>query len=348
MAAYEYLLVDLITLIYNLAWLVFLTHKHYGQVTTTAGHIFELNVLLNININIFFSIIIVDLEVFPWGIISEIPDINVQYSHLVAVAGSQLETAIFLKTLNVNTMMTNTAGKIILAMYMFCYILGVIITLVYPSTRVKLKSEILFCEYLNTRDFYCFMIPVTVLVAIVLSVIGFSVFRVLQIKRIRSDEELAHDTGVRRGTDTPPQGRLFSVQAVISELNQVLPRVEEDLVIQDIEDDNMNNMSELSDNQHNNQDINQPNQSGCVPVLLPGINMIMKTIEKYMKNTMISLVILTSQLLFSLPAWYGFITSSGCEDSTIKAMAEMSEYGWYMLTIFTPLLIKLKLDRLSE
>ena len=121
MAAYEYLLVDLITLIYNLAWLVFLTHKHYGQVTTTAGHIFELNMLLNININIFFSIIIVDLEVFPWGIISEIPDINVQYSHLVAVAGSQLETAIFLKTLNVNTMMTTTAVKITLILTIFTW-----------------------------------------------------------------------------------------------------------------------------------------------------------------------------------------------------------------------------------
>ena len=188
MAAYEYLLVDLITLIYNLTWLVFLTKRHYGQVTTTAGHVFELNVLLNININVFSTIILLDLEVLPRGIMSEILYANIQYSHYVAIAGSQLETAVFLKTLNVNTMMTNTAGKIILAMYIFCYVLGVTITLVFPPTRVK--SEILFCEYLNPRDFYCFVIPVTVLVGIVLSVIGFSVFRSLQIRRIRSDEEL--------------------------------------------------------------------------------------------------------------------------------------------------------------
>ena len=66
MTAYEYLLVDLITFIYNIAWLVFLIHKHYGQVTTTAGHIFELNVLLNFNVNVILLIIIVDLEVSPW------------------------------------------------------------------------------------------------------------------------------------------------------------------------------------------------------------------------------------------------------------------------------------------
>ena len=72
MTAYEYFLVDLITFIYNIAWLVFLIHKHYGQVTTTAGHIFELNVLLNVNVNVFLLIIIVDLEVSPWAIMSEI------------------------------------------------------------------------------------------------------------------------------------------------------------------------------------------------------------------------------------------------------------------------------------
>ena len=59
MSAYEYLLVDLITFIYNIVWLVFLIHKHYGQVTTTAGHIFELNVLLHANIRVFLLIIII-------------------------------------------------------------------------------------------------------------------------------------------------------------------------------------------------------------------------------------------------------------------------------------------------
>ena len=76
--------------------------------------------------------------------------------------------------------------------------------------------------------------------------------------------------------------------------------------------------------------------------------MIMKTIHKYLKNTMISLLILTSLLPWYSTGLYGLITNSGCEDPTIKTMAEMSEYGYYMLTIFLPVLIKLKLDRLSE
>ena len=72
-------------------------------------------------------------------------------------------------------MMTNTAGKIILILTIFTYGLGVIVTLAFPSNRVK--NDILFCEYINPRDFYCFTLPVTVSVGLVLSVIVFGVFR---------------------------------------------------------------------------------------------------------------------------------------------------------------------------
>ena len=51
---------DLSVLFFNLAWLVFLTQKHFGKVTTTAGHIFELNVLFNNTMNIFLWILLVD------------------------------------------------------------------------------------------------------------------------------------------------------------------------------------------------------------------------------------------------------------------------------------------------
>merc|ERR1711894_559452 len=96
-------------LIYNLTWLVFLTKRHYGQVTTTAGHIFELNVLLNYTIFNFFLILLEVLEVLPWGTMSEMIYTMMYYSYLSALAASQIETVIFLKTLSVNTMMTNTA-----------------------------------------------------------------------------------------------------------------------------------------------------------------------------------------------------------------------------------------------
>ena len=46
MAVNYWFLVDILSLIYNIAWLVFLIYKHYGKATTKAGHIFELHVLL--------------------------------------------------------------------------------------------------------------------------------------------------------------------------------------------------------------------------------------------------------------------------------------------------------------
>ena len=480
MAAYEWLLVDLLIFIYNLTWLVFLTRKHYGEVTTTAGHIFELNVLLTSTINNINLIIFVDLEILPLGIMTQIIETADHYSFLMALAGSQIETAVFLKTLNVNTMMTNTAGKIILVMIISSYGLAVIMTLALPSKIVQF-SEIYSCTYLTPKSFFRVIIPETVGLVLVLSVMGFGVFRGLQIRRTGVVEEspdnstsmeIEHETG-RKSRVTPPQGRLFTIMEVISELNQGTPReiIEEDLVIEDIEfvdietsSNSENNLKacamseiqptdtpsqgtmisvkalnnfnqetpreiieedlviedvEFSDieissnsennikacalseiqptdtpsqgtmisvkaltnfnqetprqsivnststmdhavmidetnqvqrtNQENNMYVsgmseNQQNPIGCVP----GMNMILKTIKKYMKNTMISLLILTTAIPLKLTLVYGFITNSGCENHTVKAMIEMSECGWYLFNTLLPLLIKLKLDRLSE
>ena len=273
---------------------------------------------------------------------------------------------------------------------------------------------------------------------LVLSVMGFGVFRGLQIRRRQDNEELSdnlcleelrQETGLI-SRDAAPQGRLFTIQAAISELNQATPRViEEDLVVQDIELDNTDtspsmdnrmidesqiqetasetdiNVSDRPENQrkgighecnkpsqgllftfqevisdldqettrHNEetspsldqvmidesqiqeQDTNsenlenQQNQIGCVPLpSASGIHMILKTIQKYLKNTVISLLIVTSLLPTDLLFIYGFLTNSGCEDPTIRDWAEISEYCYYMLHICLPFLIKLRLDRLSE
>ena len=155
MAANDWLLVDRFLLIYNLAWLVFLTYKHYGQVTTKAGHIFELHVLLISTVDILFWILLVELEVLPLGTLTEILYITIAYSLIIAVAGSQIETAMFLKTLNTNTMMTNTAGEIILAMDIFNLGTAVITTLAQPST----KQSKLECYLLTPKAFYQFTIP---------------------------------------------------------------------------------------------------------------------------------------------------------------------------------------------
>ena len=312
MTAYEWLLVDFLNLIYNFTWLMFLASRYYGQVTTTAGHIFELNVLLNVSINNFLLILIWDLELLPKGIISDMLDKTNFYSFLVAMAGSLIETVVFLKTLNVNTMMTNTAGKIILAMTIFSYVLGVITTLVRPNANGS-RSEILLCDDLSFR------LPLsgTLLFVIVLSVIGFALFRGLQIRRTIENVEIPerrHKSRVRRLNYTPPPGRLFTIQAVLAELDQETPRqiIEDDLVIQDIENGDYNidmDPSVVMDNV-------MIGEMGCAPHL-PGIDIIMKTIHKY----------LTSLLPSYLTGLYGFITNSGCEDPNIKVMAEISDYG---------------------
>ena len=88
------LIADLLVLFYNLAWLVFLTVKHYGQVTTTAGHIFELNLLLSNTINIFLCIIIEDSGLKDtWCTLSDTINTISSYNMLVAIASSRMETA---------------------------------------------------------------------------------------------------------------------------------------------------------------------------------------------------------------------------------------------------------------
>ena len=352
---------NLLSLFYNLIWLVFLTHKHYGQVSTRAGHIFELNVLLNNTIYVMLWIFIVDLEVIPWcTIASEILDKAILYSFLIAVANSQIETALFLKTLNVNTMMTNTAGKIIFAMSIFCLGMGVIVTLALPCIKGCQPCQTVYCDYLTPKGFYHMTIPGILVLLVVLTVMVFALFRAHQIRRKRDTEEPNHEIGTSDRNDTPSNGRLFTIQSMIFEINQETTRdnVEDDLIVQDINPINvetspsfpsnqvMINLEETSlENDMNEMTENQQYQVGCVPV---PVNMIMKTIQKYLKNTLLSLLIMTSQLPWYSTAMYAFITNSGCENTTIQKMLEISEYGLLVLNILLPYLIKLKLDRLSE
>ena len=403
MATYEWLLVDLIILTYNLTWMVFLTRKHYGQLTTTAGHIFELNVLVNVLIGYILWILLVDLKVLSFESM-ELLDFSV----LVAIVGSQIETMVFLKTLTVNTMMTQTARKIILAMTMFSYGMAVFNISAWPSTMAP-QSEVLLCAYLmplaidfKRKCIYFSIISFTLV--IVISVMGFGVFRGLTIRRTRNNEEHTDDLRLKElrterlftvqaelnperprgiveedlviqdieldsievspadhvnmsetetqqnpiGCDTPSQGRLFTRQAAIYDLNQETPRqmgtspsmehvmIDEISLLQDTNFENISNSNTMSEVQQD--------PIGCAP----GIYMIMKTIQKYMKNTMISLIILTCSLPWYSTLMWGIITNSGCENTSIKFMVEMSEYGWYILTILLPLFIKLKLDRLSQ
>ena len=370
-------LTDLLDLIYQLAWLVFLTQKHYNQATTTAGHIFELYVLLINTIGLFLWVIFLDSGALDgWCTISNMISLIWIYNLIAAITISQIETAIFLKTLNVNTMMTNTAGEIILATSIFTSSMVVIITLVHPSKNVcQLQSKTTFCESVVNlvADMYR-IIPCTLSLVVIFAVLGFSIFRSYHIKRKKSnDVECPENFGVEeaeageRRRDAS-QGELFTVQRTMSELNRELDEnqethaanVEDDIVVEDIELVSIETLTQNSSEQvsfgmmiheigeTNTEDIFNDKTENEEIQCFPAVGLMMKTLNKYLKNTLMSLLILSFQLPWYSTFLYGFITNSGCEDPTFWWMMEIIQYLNAVFDIFLPLLIKLKLDRLSQ
>ena len=87
----------------------------------------------------------------------------------------------------------------------------------------------------------------------------------------------------------------------------------------------------------------QQNEIPC----LPGIAII-QTLNKYLKNALISLLILTSELPWYFTGLYAFISNSGCDNADFRIMAEISFLYQCISYLFLPILIKKKLDRLSE
>ena len=250
MVEVAWFLTDLLDFIYQLAWLVYLTKKHYNQVTTTAGHIFELYGLLINTIGMFMWIILVDLGALDGSCtISNMLSLIWMYNLIAAITVSQIETAMFLKTLNVNTMMTNTAGKIILTMSIFSSGMAVIITLVHPSRKVcQIQNKSTFCESAVNlvADIYR-IIPGTLSLVVIFAVLGFAIFRSYHISK-KVEVEGHENFGVEEAEATErsedaPQGELFTVQKTMSELNReseenqeiYAENVEDDIVVEDIE-----------------------------------------------------------------------------------------------------------------
>ena len=175
MADNYWILVDVLSLIYNITWLVFLIYKHYGKATTTAGHIFEIHVLLvNTVAILFFQLMMYDA--LPKGNLTEALNTIASLTFLIAIAGSQIETAIFLKTYNVNTLMPDTAGWIILAMDVFCIEIGLFSQLVFPFSKENKKTMDYYCDLVLKTNPFIFPCSVMVLV-IVVTVNGFAMFR---------------------------------------------------------------------------------------------------------------------------------------------------------------------------
>ena len=110
----------------------------------------------------------------------------------VSVAGTQVETAIFLRTKSVDTMTTNTAGYICLGMAIFSLVAGSVLTLVFSEAR-ECRKVTQACEYYAPWDLYRTIIPASVSLLIVLAVIGLTIYSSFQFKmtntnNVRSDQ----------------------------------------------------------------------------------------------------------------------------------------------------------------
>ena len=177
---------EAILFLYLGSWLMFLTKKHYRGLTTRAGHIFELFVLLNNTIDSFFLVflesgIVADTDVTEFCAVLETLLSATSINFFVSVAGTQVETAIFLRTRSVDTMTTNTAGYICLGMAIFSLVAGSVITLVFPEARVCRKVTTA-CEYYAPWDLYRTIIPASVSLLIVLAVMGLTIYSSFQFK----------------------------------------------------------------------------------------------------------------------------------------------------------------------
>ena len=185
-----------------------------------------------------------------------------------------------------------------------------------------------------------------------------------------------------RHGDTPSQDRLFTVQAMLSELTRemdeshVTQNMENDIVVEEIVsvescsafnnvlddervDENLTSTDQLSLGMVY-QEISQENTSNLensrngmimtrkeqhINQCLPGIN-VMDSINKYLKNALLSLLFLIAQLPWSVTALIGFITNAECD--SFRVVSEICFYSFISSLTCLPFLIKIKLDRLSQ
>ena len=250
--------------------------------------------------------------------------------------------------------------------------MAVIITLVNPSRKVcQIQSKTPFCESaVNLVSDIYRIIPGTLFLVVTFAVLGIAVFRSYHIRK-KMDVECPENFGFEEAEAgerrrNASQGELFTVQRTMSDLRELdenqethAGNVEDDIVVEDIELVRIETPTENSSEQvslgvmiheigeTNIEDIfNDPTENQQIQCL-PGAGLMMQTLNKYFKNTLLSLLILLAQLPWYSTALYGFITNSGCEDPTFRLMMEICQYFTAVFDIFLPFLIKFKLDRLS-
>ena len=174
---------------YFTVWLIFLTSKYMQD--ATAGHIFEINVLLSLVTTILVNFAR-DLAFFEDCTFIRFLESSTGYNYYMSTIGSHIETAIFLKTYSVNTMYTNTAGWICLGMWLGSLPLAAIISFALPESRNCPPSRTAatsFCDYFGTTNFYRKAIPSFMAISILLSVMAFMIYRSHQFRKSGTTQE---------------------------------------------------------------------------------------------------------------------------------------------------------------
>ena len=160
----------------------------------------------------------------------------------------------------------------------------------------------------------------------------------------------AGDDIVIEDIETPPSKVNVEDDNVIKDFeNQPsTANAEEDIVFEDIETPASPVVS-IGVLLHEISNLENTMTENRLSTCLPGIGLIIQTLNKYFKNTLMSLLMLSYLLPTILTLLYGRITKSGCENPTFRFMIEINEYFLvFIADIFLPYLIKLKLDRLSN
>ena len=187
---------------------------------------------------------------------------------------------------------------------------------------------------------------------------GLTLFRSHQFKK-QSHDNFNQNIGKRNETEGRNEGRqsrLFTIQEAVSKFDrrteenqETLPEnVEDDIVIEDIETPPSSGQVSIGVMIHEtylDNTLTENQLSNC----LPGIGLKIQALNKYFKNTLMSLLIMSYLFPWNLSFLYRSITKSGCENPTYNFIIQIGEYYYIlMFCIFLPFLIKLKLDRLSN
>ena len=359
--------------LYGGAWLGFLCCKHYGQ--ARAAHIFELNFLLN---SVILCLIwtIVDMQVLHNCLVLATLEAIFSADYFFSICLTHIDTAVFLKTMSADTMITNTAGWICLGMKIPSSALGILLTFLLPESqecpRAYSQTTSLPCDFFRPFGFYRTTIIFLFTLLIILAVMGFTMYRSHSFKQPPLNEqsqpsnnssEPVDDIAIENNSivDNEAEGISIKAESIEEVMGMDTSDGEngrkDDIVINVIDalryiqtawpEEPLSLNDNVRDAEVLRIDHALSAASPVVPCFGPG-NEIFRILQKYLNNTLLSLAILAVGIPENVTLIYAFITEDGCEEESFGMIADTTYLFMGIFGFLIPYLVKKKLDRLSE